>query len=54
MRVTIARLFFMQVKQFGIGLQILYKIKNLRISNFGCFEVCCGIVLLSVVFFVKL
>ena len=44
----------MQVKQFGIWLQTQCKLKNSVIANLDCFEVICGIFMVSVVFFVKL
>ena len=44
----------MQVEQFEILLQMQSKCQKLRIANFECFEVYCGIVMVSVVFiFVK-
>ena len=43
-----------KVEQFEILLQMQGKFQKPRISNFECFKVYYGIVMLSVVYFVKL
>ena len=41
----------MQVEQFKILLQMQGKYQKFKIANFKCFEVHCGIMTVSVVFF---
>ena len=44
----------MQVEQLEILLQIQGKYQKLVIADFECIEVFCGVLMVSVVFFVKL
>ena len=46
--------FLVQVKQFGIPLQMQYKLQKFIIANFGYFGVHFYIIIAVVVYFVKL